>query len=105
MRGQGGEGGAAAGLGVDAEGAQPLAEPGCGERAAGQQAGEQPGAGGRGADAEVMALVAGQCGQQGGQWFGDVHVVSWWPKRRNTCSVRWVIWSVVIAVMRESCWP
>jgi hypothetical protein len=51
------EGGAAAGLGVDAEGSEPFAERGRGDGAAGQVAGEQPGGLLRGADAAVTAPV------------------------------------------------
>ena len=46
MRTEVGEGGAAVGAGIDAQGAQSLAELGCGEGWSGVVAGEQPGGGG-----------------------------------------------------------
>lgn len=62
----GGERGAVAGLGVDAEGAESFAESGRGRRPTGEHAGEGPGGGGR-ADADVAAAVAGERGEQPGE--------------------------------------
>src|SRR5512133_3973461 len=66
------EGGAAAGLGVDAEGPEPFAERGRGDGAAG----EQPGGLLRGADAAVCAPVVDELGDGAGERSGNGHVVA-----------------------------
>ena len=70
------ERGPAAGLGVDAEGAQALAEPGRGDGPPGQVAGEQPGGGGLGSDAAVTAAAVDELEGGGGERAGNGNIVA-----------------------------
>ena len=79
------EGGAASGLGVDADAPETLAEPGCGDGAAGQVPGEQPGGGGRGTDAAVAAPVADELENSVGERAGDGDVVPSEPDGTSGC--------------------
>ena len=75
-----GERGASSGLGVDTEGAEAFAEAGWGQRSPGEQAGEQPRGWVGGSDADVVAAVGGQVGQEPGEGFGDGDLVSAEPE-------------------------
>ena len=81
------ERGAAAGLGVDAEGSEPFAERGRGDRAAGQVPGEQPGgllAGSRRRGELRPSLISWVMAAASGPGTG-----TWWrPSRMTSCPVR-----------------
>jgi hypothetical protein len=105
------EGGAAAGLGVDAEGPEPSAERGRGDGAAGQVPGEQPGGLLRGADAAVSAPVVERWVRPSlMSWVmvlasGPGTGTSWRPSRMSISSPERVTWLVVMTAMRDSGCP